>query len=378
MQIHVRIRSKALQKTNKNFIFTAVAAVLFLFFTGSLCTRPIVKFKKKHKIKYNGPTVILTAKGFRYQRAKQKLFRTKGYILKIYAREFAQGNLLYIEIKPRKEEEAFYKAPQIFFNEKKVPASSTSWGYRAFVGISPDETIGKHSLRIKADVTSLSSLSSMSSIYSGPYTHEETHFLWIKKTKFPVSHRKIYISDSQKEAAEGLSPKQKMNIRRFSLQKKHAFNRYTKKILIKNRLAHPRNKHFVTSPFWSTRYLARYRKKNGKVIQIRPRKRVHQGLDLRARKGDSVFAVADGKVVLSEKMHYEGNFVLIDHGLGIFSGYMHLSKRYVHEGNTIQAGQQIGEAGATGAASGSHLHLLLYVRQTPVDPLSLLALPVRP
>ena len=68
---------------------------------------------------------------------------------------------------------------------------------------------------------------------------------------------------------------------------------------------------------------------------------------------------------------------MIDHGNGIFTGYMHLSKFEVREGDRVKAGQLIGESGATGRARGAHLHLNLWIRGTPVDPLSLLSLPVR-
>ena len=221
----------------------------------------------------------------------------------------------------------------------------------------------------------------MAAISSEPYAYSGRHYFWIRKTRFPVSHEKIYISGSRRAASRRISAKQRRrireNIRRFASEKKRAFEKYTDKILIKNQLSHPRTDHFVTSPFWSTRYVARFRRKNNRTIQIKPKKRIHRGLDLRAQTGAPVYAMADGRIVLSKRMHYEGNFILIDHGQGIFSGYMHLHRRYVYRGQYIRAGRQIGTAGATGSVTGAHLHLLLYARRVTVDPLSLLSLPVR-
>ncbi|MDO9584619.1 MAG: M23 family metallopeptidase [Desulfomicrobium sp.] len=97
----------------------------------------------------------------------------------------------------------------------------------------------------------------------------------------------------------------------------------------------------------------------------------HRGLDLRAALGDPVRAASPGQVVLAADHYYGGNSVFIDHGLGVFTVYMHLDKIEVGQGDMVEAGQIIGLAGQTGRVTGPHLHLGLYVLDLAVDPSAL-------
>ena len=83
----------------------------------------------------------------------------------------------------------------------------------------------------------------------------------------------------------------------------------------------------------------------------------HQGLDFRVTTGTPVAAVNTGKVLLARPMFFEGNCVVLDHGQGLLTLYLHLSKFSVKEGETVEKGQQIGLSGGTGRATGPHLHL---------------------
>ena len=97
----------------------------------------------------------------------------------------------------------------------------------------------------------------------------------------------------------------------------------------------------------------------------------HRGLDLKAALGDPVHAVAAGQVALAADHYYGGRSVFLDHGLGVYSVYMHLSEISVRQGEMIEAGQVIGRAGETGRVTGPHLHLGLYVLDLAVDPSAL-------
>lgn len=97
----------------------------------------------------------------------------------------------------------------------------------------------------------------------------------------------------------------------------------------------------------------------------------HRGLDLRADRGDPVRAVAAGQVVLAADHYYGGRSVFIDHGLGVYSVYMHLDAFKAARGDMVEAGQVIGLAGSTGRVTGPHLHLGLYVLDLAVDPSAL-------
>lgn len=101
---------------------------------------------------------------------------------------------------------------------------------------------------------------------------------------------------------------------------------------------------------------------------------VHRGLDYRAKPGTPVAAVNSGRVVLARPLYYEGNCVIIDHGLGLMTLYMHLSKFKVAEGAQVKRGQIIALSGGTGRATGPHLHLGLRWQGAYLDPAKLFTL----
>lgn len=103
-------------------------------------------------------------------------------------------------------------------------------------------------------------------------------------------------------------------------------------------------------------------------------KSVHQGLDFHARTGTPVAAANSGKVVVARSLFGEGNCVMIDHGQGLLTIYMHLSQFKVHEGDTVTRGQIVGLSGGTGRATGPHLHMGVRWQGVYVDPASLFRL----
>jgi murein DD-endopeptidase MepM/ murein hydrolase activator NlpD len=102
----------------------------------------------------------------------------------------------------------------------------------------------------------------------------------------------------------------------------------------------------------------------------------HQGLDFRVPAGTPVAAVNRGQVILARSLFFEGNCVVIDHGQGLLSLYLHLSKFSVKEGDTVEKGQQIGISGGTGRATGPHLHLAVRWQGVYLNPQILLRLPL--
>jgi len=100
----------------------------------------------------------------------------------------------------------------------------------------------------------------------------------------------------------------------------------------------------------------------------------HQGLDFRVPAGTSVAAVNRGRVILARALFFEGNCVVIDHGQGLLTLYLHLSKFLVNEGEDVSKGQAIGLSGSTGRATGPHLHLAVRWQGTYLDPHALLKL----
>ncbi|MDO8530458.1 MAG: peptidoglycan DD-metalloendopeptidase family protein [bacterium] len=95
----------------------------------------------------------------------------------------------------------------------------------------------------------------------------------------------------------------------------------------------------------------------------------HLGVDLRAPKNTPVYAVNDGIVVFSKSLPDYGNTLVIDHGLGVYSLYLHLADFNLYEGVAARQGDIIGLAGDTGYATAPHLHFSIKVRGSTVDPL---------
>src|SRR6266404_5537953 len=100
----------------------------------------------------------------------------------------------------------------------------------------------------------------------------------------------------------------------------------------------------------------------------------HQGLDFRVPSGTPVAAVNSGRVILARPLFFEGNCVVIDHGQGLLTLYLHLSKFSVKEGDDVSKGQQIGLSGGTGRATGPHLHLAVRWQGVYLNPQVLLKL----
>ena len=103
-------------------------------------------------------------------------------------------------------------------------------------------------------------------------------------------------------------------------------------------------------------------------------KNAHTGADFLSPAGTPIKAPNAGRVRLAKDLYYSGNCVIIDHGLGGFSYFAHLSKINVSVGDLVTPGQIVGLVGATGRVTGPHLHWTMKVSGARVDPLSLLML----
>jgi murein DD-endopeptidase MepM/ murein hydrolase activator NlpD len=107
---------------------------------------------------------------------------------------------------------------------------------------------------------------------------------------------------------------------------------------------------------------------NGKLASI------HKGMDFRAPAGTVVRASNSGVVVLARRLYFEGNCVVIDHGLGLYTLSMHFSRIDVHEGQHVVAGDKLGLSGATGRVTGPHLHWAVRWENAYLDPAKVLRL----
>ena len=120
-----------------------------------------------------------------------------------------------------------------------------------------------------------------------------------------------------------------------------------------------------------TRYTSSFgarRVYNGKI------RSVHQGLDYSAAMGTQVNAANAGRVAIARDMYFEGGFIVIDHGESIFTLYMHLSEFLVREGAAVEKGAPIAKSGASGRATGPHLHFGVQWQGAYLEPSTLLGL----
>lgn len=107
-------------------------------------------------------------------------------------------------------------------------------------------------------------------------------------------------------------------------------------------------------------------------------RRPHSGLDIAAPEGTPIRAPAAGIIALTGEFYFNGNTIIIDHGGGLISMGCHMSAIDVEQGDRVQQGDQIGRVGATGRATGPHLHWSVYLNGQGIDPRAVLALFAEP
>lgn len=111
-----------------------------------------------------------------------------------------------------------------------------------------------------------------------------------------------------------------------------------------------------------------------KRIMNEKKNSVHLGIDMKGEAGAPVRAINSGKVVLCEELFYGGNTLIIDHGMGLFSVYMHLSGFNIRNNAEVEKGEVIGFVGMTGRATGPHLHMSVKLNGVSINPETLMRL----
>ena len=122
------------------------------------------------------------------------------------------------------------------------------------------------------------------------------------------------------------------------------------------------------APSWSN---FGQRRLNNNVLQS-----LHTGLDLRVPLGEPIRATNAGRVAMASDLYMGGKTVVIDHGLGVFSMYGHMSELLVKRGEAVKKGQTVGLCGSTGRSTGPHLHWAFKIFGARVDPEAMLRLPL--
>ncbi len=153
------------------------------------------------------------------------------------------------------------------------------------------------------------------------------------------------------------SEAQLVRIRASSARKKKGFASRQKTLWFKDGFEYPLKNFIKTSPFGAQRIL------NG------VKKKPHYGVDIAAPVGTPIYAPADGVISLADDdLYFEGAMVLIDHGQGLISMYLHMNAIDVKPGQAVKRGEKIGEVGSKGRSTGPHLCWRLKWRNRNLDP----------
>jgi murein DD-endopeptidase MepM/ murein hydrolase activator NlpD len=225
-------------------------------------------------------------------------------------------------------------------NGIQVPLEECAPGRLCGIGVIPLQTLpGKSAVRLKAGAKT----------YDAP--------VMIKKTAYPERH--IRLSDSKVD----LSQEDLKRVKREAERLKAIWDIRGKR-LFREKFTMP-----LPNPL-STGY-------GVKRIFNKKRISVHQGIDIRGRLGEEVKASNSGVVILAEELFFGGNTVIINHGSGIFTVYMHLDSFRVTPGSYIEKDRTVGLVGSTGRSSGPHLHFGLKILGISANPLSIMQIRVR-
>ncbi|RHX82404.1 M23 family metallopeptidase [Leptospira yasudae] len=267
------------------------------------------------------------------------------FFFSIQTRKFSQGELLFMKLIPEKTILSKLDRIKILWEKKEIPSTLRDGVLYAWIPISPE--FDKKSGILEIQDKNL--------FRKNDYKEYE---IPVHKTNF--SETKVSSLTMDKKYTSQELPQETLDfIAECSKAKAEAFQSKTDLQIVSDFVFPVQEVHF-TSPFYKRRV---YNKTKGKA---------HGGVDFKGGVGTPIFAINDGTVILSRPMYYEGNFTVIDHGLEVYSLYMHQSELNVKVGDKVKKGDQIGKVGSTGMSTGPHLHLGLRVQGTMVDPLSVI------
>jgi murein DD-endopeptidase MepM/ murein hydrolase activator NlpD len=274
--------------------------------------------------------------------AKEAGTCTPGTALRLSAPESSQGSLLLVEVKSAKT----LAEVQGDWDGRSVPfwrdvASEAQ--RKALLGVDLEKVPGEYELKITGQTESGEKMSCSAQVT-------------VRKGRFATEKLQV-----GKQFVEP-SPEQIKRAEEESQKLRDIFDRVTPERLWDGNFRMPLDGVTTGTNFGRKRIL------NGNPGSP------HSGIDLPATTGTPVHATQRGRVVLAEELYFAGNTVVVDHGLGIYTLYGHLSEIAVKVGNDLEAGAVLGKVGATGRVTGPHLHWGLKVERARVNPLELVRL----
>ncbi len=223
-------------------------------------------------------------------------------------------------------------APKVYFQNQRVLVSQKNQQWLALIGIPLDAKIGEQSIRVESDGKS-----------------RELHFSIVDKD-YPAQ----YLTIKKKRMVSGFT---KQDLEKIAADKKimtAAKAVWTEQTIDADFIAPVDGR--LSSLFGLKRFFNN--------IPKRP----HNGLDIAASTGTPILAPAKARVINTGNYYFNGKTVFLDHGQGLLSAYLHMNKILVKSGQTVKQGDVLGTVGETGRVTGPHLHWMVYLNKTTVDP----------
>lgn len=267
---------------------------------------------------------------------KKILFLTFAILLsnQVFAVEYPTVNPVPGGIAVINLDNSFDKTSKVFFNKKRVLVKRNNTGWQAFVGLPLKIKVGSHKI----------------SIIDSDGNKKYKKFTVINK-EYETRHITI------------------KNKRMVSPTKKDIERHYKEKPLIVAALKKWSNNNNIQTNFIlpvEGRFSSIFGLK--RIYNKQKRIRRHTGLDIAAPQGTNIKSPANGVVIRTGSYFFTGNTVFIDHGQGLITMYCHLNKTRVKAGQKLVQGESIGTVGMTGRVSGPHLHWVVSLNNTKVDP----------
>jgi murein DD-endopeptidase MepM/ murein hydrolase activator NlpD len=272
---------------------------------------------------------------------------TGGLQLRLSAPLASQGSLILAELRsprPIKDVTGTWADRSVYFwkatNASSPHRGSNSDERQALLGVDLEKAPGTYELT----VTSTTAIGENS---------ECTASLLIRAGKFATESLKVdqqFVEPNEQQATRAAADQQKL---------RGIFDHVTPEKLWRGPFRMP-----LDGPAHGTNFGKR------RVLNGQPRS-PHTGADFPAPTGTRIHATQSGRVVLAEELYFSGNTVIIDHGLGVYSLYGHLSAIDVAVGDDLKVGAVLGKVGATGRVTGPHLHWGVTVNKARVNPVQL-------
>jgi murein DD-endopeptidase MepM/ murein hydrolase activator NlpD len=277
---------------------------------------------------------------------QRKLRCGQGAELRLSSPESSQGSLLLVEMrsaKPFKEIKGEWAGKEVPFWRAETGAKSRFSVYRALLGVDLEQAAGKYDFAVTADAQSGEKMGCSVGV-----TVKAGHF----------ATESLQVEQQFVEP----SPEQLQRAQEEQKKLREIFGRVTPERLWQGNFRIPLDGVTTGKNFGRRRIL------NGQPGSP------HGGVDLPGTTGTPVHAAQRGHVVLAEELYFSGNTVLVDHGLGIYTFYGHLSEISVKVGDEVERGALLGKVGATGRVTGPHLHWGLTANKARVNPMQIVNL----